>query len=158
AVAAVELAAPPAPPLALLFPNPPLPPFVAAMAVTLSALGPPVTLIAELAAPPEAPAKPPLPVPPVPPMALTLPVRNRLWLTLRGSANAGLELAVPPAPASRAGLDPPLPPVAVCDKLRSPPCVEPVTALLSVLAAPFPPLAPAMPPPPSPPACDTLAL
>ena len=92
-----------------------------------------------------APAVPPDPAPPPPPapaFAVELVSSKPLCVALWVSSNVRLELAAPAAPAVPPELVPPDPPLAVCPRMRVASLVEPVTALTSVLAAPFPPLAP----------------
>src|SRR5262249_30419404 len=93
------------------------------------------------------------PLPPLPPCAVALPASDSLWIGFAVvSSKLKVELALPaapPLPPPKAS--PPAPPNASCCRLRVPPWLDPLTALVRVLAAPLPPFAPLVPVPPVPP-------
>ena len=73
------------------------------------------------------------------------------------SFRARVDTAAPAMPPAPVWLVPPFPPAAYCRRVRVPPVVVPLAALVSVEPTPAPPVAPSLPSPPEPPVWLTVA-
>src|ERR1019366_5708331 len=141
----LDVAVPPAPPLAVPLAPPPAPPVaLAGFALTVLA---PFSLGVPDPGPP-APRAAPRPSPPLPPLAVLEPFRvaeveaGLAVVSLNVKADVALP-ALPPAPVEPDPILPPAPPTAPWFSARVPPFDVPETALVSVLESPAPPVAPA---------------